>query len=101
MAGLGVIGKSALLVNKDFGSLMHLGAVLVDAELEPDPLATYTICRVSCRECIDACPAQALDGMGGVDMERCRAYAQRITPGGQTLWSCTQCRRVCPNNHLE
>lgn len=99
MAGLGVIGKSSLLINKDFGSLIHLGAVLVDLELDPDPLATYHVCRAGCRVCIEGCPQQALDGES-VNCDLCRALSLLAMESGRVMHRCTRCRLACPNNHL-
>lgn len=100
LAGLGVIGKSSLLINKDYGSLIHLGAVLVDIELDPDPLATYHVCRAGCRLCIEGCPQRALDESVAVDCDLCRAFSQLAMQGGRVLHRCMRCRQVCPNNHL-
>jgi len=35
-AGLGVLGKNNLLTNMKLGNIIQIGAVLVNAELEPD-----------------------------------------------------------------
>ena len=96
LAGLGILGKNTLLINRDFGNLIQLGAVLVDIELEPDPIASYIICRPNCRLCIEACPQQALDGQT-VDPERCRTHSELRSERGGLLIQCRQCRQVCPH----
>lgn len=97
LAGLGTMGKNTLLVNDRFGNMVWLGAVLVDAELEPDPLATYQACIETCTICLDQCPQQALDGMT-IDQKKCRKICISSTEGGGFVLSCNVCRKVCPNH---
>lgn len=97
LAGLGVIGKNTLLINKVFGSMIHLGAVLVDADLEPDPLAGYQACPPHCRACLDACPAGALDGMR-IRVERCREASRSDSAGAPPIEGCIRCRQACPSH---
>lgn len=61
LAGLGLLGKNTLLINEKYGNMIQIGAVLVDIELENDPIATYNICSTECSLCIDSCPQKALD----------------------------------------
>jgi epoxyqueuosine reductase len=70
-AGLGVLSKSTLLINEEYGSMIQIGAVLVDIELESDPIATYEGCLEECSLCIDSCPQKALDGVT-VNQKLCR-----------------------------
>lgn len=97
LAGLGVLGKSTLLVNRDYGNMIHLGAVLTDIELEPDPLASYVACRPTCRICLDACPQQAVDGIS-VNHALCRSLSETAPVTGQFLIRCNKCRQVCPSH---
>lgn len=50
-AGLGHMGKNTLLVNDKLGNMLWLGAILLDKELEADPIASYQTCVPSCRIC--------------------------------------------------
>jgi epoxyqueuosine reductase QueG len=95
-AGLGVMGKNTLLVNDRLGNMLWLGAVLVGAPLDADPLAGYRPCPDSCRLCLDNCPAQALDGLTIVQ-KKCRAVSNRTTPGGGWVLACNKCRAICPS----
>jgi len=95
-AGLGVLGKNTLLMNKDYGNMIQLGAVLVDAELEADPIATYEGCLPDCRLCLDSCPEGALDGES-VNQQLCRPVSNFITEKGYNLKKCYACRSICPN----
>ncbi len=62
LAGLGVLGKNTLLINEKYGNMIQIGAVLVDIELEGDPLIEDALCPTNCNICIDSCPQKALDG---------------------------------------
>jgi epoxyqueuosine reductase QueG len=96
LAGLGVLGKNTLLLNDKFGNMVQIGAVLVDAELDGDPLATYEGCMHNCRLCLDACPAGALDGET-VNQQLCRPLSNFRTEKGYVLKKCYRCRAICPN----
>lgn len=94
-AGMGQMGKNTLFVNNQFGNMILLGAVLLDEGLEPDVLAEYQGCISSCRICIDACPANALDGHT-VEQRKCRSVCSKTTPGGGFVYICNLCRKRCP-----
>ncbi len=97
LAGLGVLGKNSLLVNKRHGNMIQLGAVLVNANLEGDPVDASEACPPSCRLCLDSCPAKALDGTT-VNQQLCRPLSNCVTEKGYTLKKCNLCRSVCPNS---
>lgn len=61
LAGLGWIGKCALLVTREFGSAVRLTTVLTDAELPAGKPVETSRCG-SCRLCVEACPAHAIAG---------------------------------------
>ncbi|MBM4248392.1 MAG: epoxyqueuosine reductase [Euryarchaeota archaeon] len=96
LAGLGVIGRNTLLVNRRLGNMMQLGAILVDAELQGDPVIHESYCPRECRICIEECPQKALDGRT-VDQRLCRPLSNFRNPKGYTLKKCNLCRKVCPN----
>lgn len=96
LAGLGVLGKNTLLINKGLGNMIQIGAVLVDVHLRGDPLATYEGCPPDCRLCIDSCPARALDGET-VDQQLCRPLSCFRTEKGYVLKKCAVCRSICPH----
>ncbi len=95
LAGLGVLGKNTLLINEYYGNMIQLGAVLVDAELEGNPIATYEACLSDCQLCIDYCPEKALDG-ASVNQQLCRPRSNFMTEKGYILKKCYVCRSVCP-----
>lgn len=96
LAGLGVLGKNTLLINKDHGNMIKIGAVLVDIKLKGDAIAAYEGCPPDCRLCIDSCPQDALDGRT-VNQKLCRPLSNYRTEKGYILMKCNLCRRICPN----
>lgn len=60
-AGLGWVGKNALLVTSEFGSAIRLGSILTNAELAVGTPIDTSRCK-DCTACVDICPAQALSG---------------------------------------
>jgi epoxyqueuosine reductase len=97
LAGLGVLGKSTLLINEKFGNMIWLGAILVSIDLEPDPIASYEGCTSECTLCIDSCPQHALDGIT-IDQKLCRERSNSCTAGGGWVLSCNICRKICPSH---
>lgn len=95
-AGLGTIGRHSLLITPEYGSMVWLGCVLTDAELEPDPLLT-PVCN-GCDLCVDACPVHALDGEM-LAQQTCWDHAFGNDPDTKN-WriSCHRCRDACPYN---
>jgi len=96
LAGLGVLGKNTLLINERYGNMIQIGAVLVNIELESDPIATYTACLNECGLCIDFCPPKALDGRTA-NQKLCRPLSNFVTQRGHVLKECYLCRKICPN----
>jgi epoxyqueuosine reductase len=60
LAGLGWIGKSALLITPEHGPRVRWGTVLTDAPLEAG-ISMDEMCR-DCRACVKGCPAHAFTG---------------------------------------
>jgi len=96
LAGMGSLGRNNLLVNDRLGNMLHLGAVLLDADLEGDPPANYGACPDGCSLCIESCPRSALDGVT-VDQKACRPLSNCRNERGFILKKCWTCRKVCPN----
>jgi epoxyqueuosine reductase QueG len=106
-AGLGWIGKCAVLVTAAAGSALRLIAVLTDAPLAPGTPVTASRCPARCTLCIDVCPGHAPNGRQwsvGVpreeffDAEACRtaarARAKDLLDIEETF--CGLCISVCP-----
>ncbi len=96
LAGLGVLGKSSLLLIPEYGNRINLVSVVTTAALEGDPLYEGTLCPENCRLCIDACPAGAIKDSARVDQKQCRKYENWFNPEGIFFFGCWECRRVCP-----
>jgi epoxyqueuosine reductase len=102
-AGLGWVGKHTLLLNRELGSHLLLGAIVTTLGIEPD--APETDHCGTCRRCIDACPTDAISPWS-VDASKCISYLtieHRDTidpefhePMGDWLFGCDICQDVCP-----
>lgn len=105
-AGLGWIGKCALLVTKQYGSMVRLSSILTDAPLITAQPVTAPICG-NCTACQNACPAGAIYGTAWnpmiprdalFDYQRCQKEAQSRSVRGfsQSTALCGKCIEVCP-----
>lgn len=70
-AGLGEIGRSGLLITKDYGQRVRLGVVTTDMPLicdEESPYGLKEFCKV-CNKCSLTCPGKAIpkEGMKEID----------------------------------
>lgn len=105
-AGIGWIGKSALLVTEEYGSMIRISSILTDA-----PLVTAEPVNVSkcggCTVCRDVCPAGAIHGRTWepsvwrdelFDFQKCRITMQKrsMEGFGERDEICGKCIEVCP-----
>lgn len=105
-AGLGWQGKHTVLVSRDFGSWLFLGAILTSAELPAD--APHEESCGSCTRCLDICPTKAFPAPFQLDARRCLAYLtvehkdqiplEFRAPMGNRIYGCDDCLAVCPWN---
>lgn len=104
-AGLGWVGKCALLITPQYGSAVRLTSVLTDAPFDPAEAVDASRCG-NCRACVDACPAKAPTGeswMAGLprdrffDAGRCRTMARHLAgSSGIDETICGICIAACP-----
>lgn len=106
LAGLGVMGKNRLLINKEYGSWFFISEIVTTMKL-PACEPTEGQC-LNCGKCIAACPARAL-GKKSFDKELCLSditqrkgslteeQIQLIKKSG-CIWGCDICQTVCPMN---
>ena len=107
MAGLGWIGKNSLLINKEFGSYVFIGELVIDLELNYDLPFANDYCG-NCTRCIDACPTGAIVTERTIDARKCISYhtienkeevPEPIRKQLQNqLFGCDICQDVCPWN---
>jgi epoxyqueuosine reductase len=118
-AGLGFIGKNAMLISRTHGNWLFLAAMMTTLEFEPDaPVTKSSLGRETepgllcgkCTRCMDACPTQALPQPGVVDARRCVSYQTIENKGiiprelragiGHRIYGCDTCLEVCPWNRF-
>ncbi len=95
LAGVGYIGRSALLVNPKFGAQVRYATILTDMPLKSG-VSDNSNCGECC-ECIAACPAKAIKkDMKDFNMMACRELLKTFAnkPGiGHSI--CGICVKVC------
>ena len=104
-AGLGWIGKSALLITEKHGAAVRLATVLTDAEFEAAKPVNASSCG-DCNKCVENCPAKAISGRNwelGLEREMiydafaCCDTATRLSKNvGIPSTICGICINVCP-----
>ena len=105
-AGLGWQGKHTVLVSREFGSWLFLGAIVTSAELPVDK--SHVQSCGSCTRCLDVCPTKAFPQPFQLDSRRCLAYLtvehksqiplEFRAPMGNRIYGCDDCLAVCPWN---
>jgi len=104
LSGLGHIGKSALMITKEYGPRVRFGTLLTNLPIEADTPMTENLCG-SCQICVKTCPAQAIQGINFsignardtiYDAHKCHDYIKehfQISGGGTV---CGICINRCP-----
>jgi epoxyqueuosine reductase len=117
-AGLGFVGKNAMLISRRHGNWLFLAAILTRCEFTPDApvrrqvsgFADVGLLCGKCTRCLDACPTQAFPAPGVVDARRCISYQTIENKGviprelreaiGARIYGCDVCLDVCPWNRF-
>lgn len=105
LAGLGWIGKSAILVTREYGTAARWATVLTNSPLPVGVPILESRCG-GCTACVDICPGQALTGKPWrqgmpredlVDVHACLEAMKRVSMGrGNHRDICGMCIAACP-----
>jgi epoxyqueuosine reductase QueG len=105
-AGLGWIGKNALLITEEYGSAIRISSVLTNMPLVTDIPINESKCG-KCSKCVDNCPASAIKGKlwsvsstreDLLDPFKCRKKARELLKQRVGIESsvCGKCIEICP-----
>lgn len=103
LAGFGWIGKNCLLINPNYGPRIRWTTILTDAPFEENQTIMESQCG-TCRQCVKACPAQAIKGRNflehesrelRLDVSKCENYYQELKISNR-LETCGMCLYACP-----
>lgn len=104
-AGLGWIGRNSLVVTPQYGSMILLGELIIDQEVDSYDSPTESVGCGKCRRCLDACPNSAILDTRLVDTRRCISCRtiEREEPNSDInldgwIFGCDRCQSVCPYN---
>ncbi len=106
-SGLGWIGRSGMLINREYGGNLLLAEIVLDAESDIyDSEDSFNGCD-GCHACVDSCPNMAIDGKRLVDARKCVSYLTIEHRGdfndeqkgwvkrGDMLFGCDRCIDSC------
>ena len=104
-AGLGWQGKNTLLVNRQYGTFLALGAIVTNADLAPASEHESDHCK-GCSKCQLACPMRALAQPYVLNKNRCLSYLlqrddlpqEARAAMGNRVVDCEICQEACPWN---
>ena len=121
LAGLGFVGKNTMLIRPGLGSYFFIATVLLSlsenellespAVEAPDAAKVNPIFKLDCgdcKECLEACPTQAITRPYFLDSNKCLSYLtiehrdtveEHFLPFFRdTIYGCDICQEVCPYN---
>ena len=104
LAGLGWVGKNCQLITRRHGPWVRLGTVFTDLTVSSGNPIEKSGCG-KCRECVDACPANALEGNSWkpgiprerlLDVCRCDQWKKEHYYQFNKGHNCGICTAACP-----
>jgi epoxyqueuosine reductase len=106
-AGLGWQGRHSILINKEIGSFLFIGILILNIDLDYDPPFAGEYCG-ECRLCMEACPTGAINDNRTINARKCIAnltierrgpVPEELVPYlGRRIYGCDRCQEVCPWN---
>jgi epoxyqueuosine reductase len=106
-AGLGWIGKNSIVINKEIGSFIFLGEILLNVELSYDKPFSGDFCG-NCNLCLKACPTNAININKTIDANKCISWLtvenkndipeSIISKMNRSIFGCDICQDICPYN---
>ena len=104
-AGLGWIGRNSLVVTPKHGSMLHLGELVINEEVDEYDTPLSGVGCGECRRCVEACPNGTILDNRTIDTRRCISCRtiERETDSGNIdldgwIFGCDACQTVCPYN---
>ena len=100
-AGLGIYGRCGIIITPKYGPRVNFGAVLTDANLEPDKKLTHFNPCLNCRLCINSCPPKAIEEDSNFPTshngDKCVNIVLRLREKtGDKRFLCGYCYNSCP-----
>ncbi len=117
-AGLGFVGRNAMLLRPGWGSFFFIAEFISDLEIatlpsDDDPSVDFASDRPgsgcgTCARCLAGCPTEAIVAPGIIDSRRCISFLTiekrtafdewECRAIGDWLFGCDVCQEVCPFN---
>ncbi|MBR4072363.1 MAG: DUF1730 domain-containing protein [Clostridia bacterium] len=98
-AGLGVVGKNGLLINKKYGSFVFIGEIVTDLEIECDNEIKYC---PDCGLCQNVCPVglNKNECLSKISQQKGELEKEKMLElkSNEIIWGCDICAEVCPLN---
>lgn len=102
-AGLGMVGKHNLVMNRRYGAWVAYQSIITDAEMASDEPFTEDLCG-DCTKCLDACPTRALYEPRRLDPRKCvtclltspTVAEEHLSSMGAYILGCDACLEACP-----
>lgn len=109
-SGIGWVGKNGLITTQKYGSLINLGFLIIDREIDLYDNPIESKCG-ECKKCLDNCPTSAFT-QHGIDARKCLSYLtiehkgelseQQVeiirTKSDGNIFGCDICLNICKWN---
>lgn len=104
-SGLGYIGKNSLLINRNYGSRILIGEVIINYRTDYNNIIEKDLCK-DCSLCISQCPNNAINPNKTINANLCNSYhtIENKNPIPENInleeyiFGCDICLNVCPWN---